>query len=811
MKPHPRLVVALAALGLFASNLAAQTAYKSPPTEVVELIDAPTTPSVRPSPDARWLMLVERPAMPSIADVARPWLGLAGLRIDPATSAPAASSFDNGLVLRDLRGENVRRIALPAGARISSLSWSHDSRRFAFLVHEQDDVELWVGEVESAAAKRVTERVHALFGAFEWLPDGRRLLVKTIPAARGAAPKSDATPSGPTVMQSSGRRAPVRTFQDLLENEHDAALFEHHATAQLVLVDPTDGKLTALGAPGLIVRFDTAPGGAYLLVTRLQRPFSYVLTYDRFPARTEVWRADGSLAHLVHEAPLLDALPIEGVPTGPRSIAWRPHEPATLVWCEALDGGDPKTKATQRDRWLAQAAPFETAPQEWVRTEHRARGVSWFTDPALALVTDYDRERRWTRSTLYDVKAGKAVAVLDDRSVNDRYADPGSIVTTPLLDGSRVALQQGEWIFRSGEGASESGARPFLDRQSLSTRAVERLWRCDESAYESVAALVAVDTNGAPSVLTRRETPVLPPNYHLRDLGAKSAVQLTQFVDPQPQIRGIKKELVKYQRADGVQLSATLYLPADYQPGQRLPLFVWAYPLEYNDAATAGQVSGSTQRFTTIRGASHLALLTQGYCVMDNATMPIVGSPETMNDTFVEQIKAAALAAIQKADALGVADPQRVGVGGHSYGAFMTANLLAHTDLFRAGVARSGAYNRTLTPFGFQSERRTLWEAPQIYATLSPFMHADKINEPLLMLHGEKDSNSGTFPIQSERLYQAIAGHGGTVRLCLLPEEDHGYAARESILHAHAETIEWLERYVKQAVPVEAAAPRSGK
>jgi len=804
---HRTLFVALTLVSL----CAAQSTYKTPPKEVVELIDAPPTPSTRISPDARWMMIVERSAMPTIADVARPWVGLAGLRIDPAANAPAQSSFDRGLVLREISGTTERRVALPEDPRVFGLSWSHDSRHFAFLLREDDDVELWTGDVESGAAKRAVEHVDALFGAFEWMPDGRRLLVTLIPNGRGPAPAAPKAPNGPSTMESSGKRSPVRTFQDLLQNEHDAALFEHYATAQLALVDPEASKVTPLGAPGMINGFDPSPNGEYVLVTRMLRPFSYLFTSDRFPSRDEVWRADGSLAFLAHEAPLLDQIPIEGVPTGPRNIGWRPHEPATLTWVEALDGGDPKQKVPQRDRWVSLAAPFEGAATELLRTEHRARGLTWFENASLVLASEYDRDRRWVRATLYDLSQGATLGVLEDRSVNDRYGAPGSIAMTLLPDGARVARQAGDWIFRLGEGASDEGSRPFLDRQNLATRAVERLWRCDDASFESVSAIVSANGDGKPTVITRRETPVEPPNLHLRDLAASSSKPLTQFPDPQPQIRAVKKELIKYQRDDGVQLSATLYTPASHVEGERLPMLVWAYPLEYNDAATAGQVSGSTKTFTTIRGSSHLALLTQGYCVLDNATMPIVGDPETMNDTFVAQITAAARAAIETASAMGVADPKRVCVSGHSYGAFMTANLLAHTDLFRAGCARSGAYNRTLTPFGFQSERRTLWEAPAVYAAVSPFMHAEKINEPLLLIHGEKDSNPGTFPMQSERLYQAIAGQGGVARLCMLPEESHGYAARESALHTLAEMIEWFDKYVKNADTVEASAPRGGR
>ncbi len=783
--------------------------YKLPPQDVVDLLDAPTLPGMRLSPDAQWLLVTERPSMPSLPEVGKPWLGLAGLRIDPAANAPQQLSFDRGLVLRTLDGANSRRVALPQGARIGSVDWSHDSARFAFTLVADDRVELWVCATNDAKPQRVALHLNTIFGGYEWMPDGERLLVKLVPDARAAAPVLPRDPSGPTTMESAGKKSPVRTFQDLLTNEHDALLFEHFGRSQLAIVDPNSGTTTNIGAPDLFVATDVSPDGEHVLVARAHRPFSYVLTYDRFPRRTEVWSKSGALEYIVSDAPLQDVIPIEGVPTGPRNIAWRPNERATLVWVEALDGGDPKAKALQRDKWLAFAAPFKGFANELLRTQHRARGLSWFADPKLVLATDYDRDRRWTRATLHTLDNSAAAIVLEDRSVNDRYGNPGSLLTMTRADGTRVVRRVGDWIYRAGEGDSTEGARPFLARQNIATHATERLWSCDIGTYESVAAFRDSTADGVPTIVTRRETPLEPPNLHLRDLAAKSATQMTNFADPQPQIRGIAKRLVTYERDDGVKLSATLYTPANYVEGTRLPLVVWAYPLEFNDASTAGQVGGSPFRFTQIRGLSQLVFLTQGYAVMDDATMPIVGDPETMNDTFIAQIGAAAKAAIDKAAALGVADPARVGVGGHSYGAFMTANLLAHTDLFKAGCARSGAYNRSLTPFGFQSERRTIWEAPQIYAQLSPFNFADKINEPLLLIHGEKDANPGTFPIQSERLYQAVSGNGGTVRLVLLPEESHGYSARASVLHVQAESIEWFDRYVKGEPPVvDASAPK---
>lgn len=772
--------------------------YQLPPREIVELLDAPPSPTVRLSPDARWMVIVERSAMPSIADVARPWIGLAGLRIDPVRHARHQVSFDSGLVLRDLTGTVERRIALPEGARISGLDWSHTSDRFAVTLAEDDRVELWVCETADPAPRRIAARLNPVLAGYDWMPDGVRLVVSLVPDARGALPERPLAPGGPTMMESSGRKSPARTFQDLLADEHDALLFQHFVTAQVAIIDTRTGETTRLGAPGMISSVQPSPDGQHVLVAELQRPFSYVLPYTRFPEKIEVWNTAGEVEHTVAALPLADTVPIEGVPEGPRGIRWRPGVPTTLVWVEALDGGDPKREVPHRDKWMTVAAPFSDPPREMLRTKHRARGLTWFAEPRLVLAAEYDRDRRWLRATLYDLDGDEhAGVVLEDRSIHDRYGHPGTIAMQVQPDGTRIARQSGDWIYRLGEGDSPEGSRPFVDRQHLGSRAAERLWRCGSGEYETPVAIVEVSDDAVPRIVTRHETPDTPPNLRLRDLASGAMSPLTEFPDPQPQIRGIQKHLVTYERADGVQLSATIHLPAGYQPGTRLPLVVWAYPLEYTDPATAGQIGGSPYRFTQIRGPSPLMFLTQGYCVMENATMPIVGHPETMNDSFVKQIASSAAAAIDKAAAMGVADPARVGVGGHSYGAFMTANLLAHTDLFRAGIARSGAFNRTLTPFGFQAERRTLWEAPQIYAAVSPFMHADKIDEPLLLIHGVKDSNSGTYPMQSERLYQAIAGHGGTVRLVMLPEEDHGYVARESVLHAAAEMVAWFNRHVK--------------
>ena len=776
--------------------LAAQEGYRLPPPEVVEIADAAPAPRVSSSPDGKWMLLVERASLPSIAEVARPMLRLAGLRIDPAARAPYRTSFDRGLSLRPLTGGEAQRIPLPAGARLDRVLWSHDSRHFAFTLAGEEGTHLYAVDVEAPGEPRLlSKRLNTILVGPRWMPDGRTLLCSLVPEAQGPAPEAPAAPAGPNTQETSGDTSPLRTYQDLLQDPHDEALFEHYATSQTALIG-VDGEQRLLGPAGILSDLEPDPDGQRLLVTEVRRPFSYLMPYYQFGQRVSVWKLAGGLIQRIADIPPAENVPLGGVRLGPRSIGWHAHRPGTLVWCEALDGGDPEREVPARDRWMTWGAPFKGDPAELLRVEHRARGLSYLEDSQLLISSEYDRERRWSRVLLHDLSRPAAEPrVLEDRSRRDRYADPGRLVTRTDARGRDLVRLDGEWMYRAGGGVSPEGVLPFLDRQNVRTLESERLWRCAPGAYESVSEVFEPEASQGLAFLTRRETPSSPSNLFLRRVGADEPLALTDFPDPSPWLRGVHKEVVTYERADGVSLHATLYLPPDHEQGQRLPLLVWAYPIEFRDPEVAGQVSASPWRFTRVEGLSHLVLLSQGYAILDGATMPIVGDPETMNDTFVEQIVGAASAAIDFAVERGFADRERVVVGGHSYGAFMTANLLAHCDLFAAGVARSGAYNRTLTPFGFQSERRTFWEAPEAYFAVSPFMHADEIDEPLLMIHGEIDNNSGTFPLQSQRLFQAIKGNGGTARLVMLPHESHGYRARESVLHVHAETIEWFARF----------------
>lgn len=811
--PVSRAAVLLCALLLLVCGVVAQ-GYRKPPQAVLDVLNSPVTPSVSISPARDQMLLATGVRYPPISDLAQPMLRLAGYRINPNTNGRHLAPYFVALSLKRIADGAETKVELPPGAQVGFPQWSPDGKRFAFTNTVANGIELWVGDAVTGRASKIKGvLVNAAYGdALQWMPDGRTLLVQLVPAARARLAPPSNVPREPNVQESSGRAGPVRTYQDLLKTPYDEELFDYYATAQLALVDAGSGRATNVGQPAIFDRAAPAPDGLHLLVARIKRPYSFLHTANDFPQEIEVWDTRGKLIHKLASTPLQDQVPIDGVPTGPRSHSWRPTEPATLVWVEALDEGDPKKKVPHRDRVLMLKAPFTGAPVELMKLEDRYAGMAWFESGGLAFANDYNRDTRRVRTQLINADtANVAPRVIWHRNVQDRYNDPGAPLTRVLPSGHRAIIYNNDQIFLSGGGASNTGDRPFLDRYNVTTQKAERLFRSDEKSYETPVTLLKDDGS---QFITRRETPIEPSNFYLRTLGASNnaaaageaaltstSKPLTQFPDPAPQLRDIKKQLVTYKRADGVQLSFTLYLPPSYKEGTRLPTVVWAYPLEFNDAATAGQVSGSTQRFTTIGGPSHLFYLLNGYAVLDNTTMPVVGDPETVNNTYVEQIVSSAKAAIDKATEMGVTDPERVGVGGHSYGAFMTANLLAHSDLFRAGVARSGAYNRTLTPFGFQSERRILWEAPEMYIKVSPFMNAHKIKEPVLLIHGEADNNTGTFPIQSERMYQAIRGTGGTVRLVMLPLESHGYAARETTEHVLYEMLTWFDRYVKNAPP----------
>jgi dipeptidyl aminopeptidase/acylaminoacyl peptidase len=776
--------------------------YQMPPRAIADLADAPPTPGVLRDPNQHWLLILERPNLISIEELAQPELRLAGIRINPRTRGPSRSSYYTALKLIDIEDRNEIAIkGLPRNAKIRNVQWSPNGEHIAFVITKENGQDLWVADVDNGSARKlISEKINSVSGSpFVWLPDSRTLICKTVPDDTGQAPVAPTVPQGPVIQQTSGKKAPARTYQDLLKDSHDEALFEHHSKVQILKVTP-GGRETAIGNTGIIRRVKPSPTGKYLLVETVHRPFSYLVPAHRFPYRVEIWDLDGNIVKQIADLPLAEEIPIAfgAVPTGPRSFGWRSDTPATLYWVEAQDGGDPKAEAEIRDKTYTLPAPFTADPKSLASLELRYSGITW-GNKNLALA----RGRRWKNRRMRvwridpeQAEAGKTL--LCDYSWQDRYNVPGSPLTRQLPNGYQVLLtdERAKTIYLVGDGASPEGDRPFIDAYNLAGKKEKRLWRSEKPYYERPIELSDVEKL---KLMTRRESISGPPNYFIRNLQEDKISRITRFPHPTPQLKDVQKELIRYEREDGVKMTATLYLPPGYKVEDGpLPMLMWAYPREFKSADAAGQVTSSPYRFVRVSGSSPLLWLAAGYAVLDNPTMPIVGEgDDEPNDKYIEQLVASARAAVDEVVRRGVAERGRIAIGGHSYGAFMTANLLAHCDLFSAGIARSGAYNRTLTPFGFQAEERTYWQAPEVYFNMSPFMHADDVNEPILLIHGRMDNNSGTHPMQSERFYNAVKGHGGTARLAMLPHESHGYRARESIMHMLWEMTNWLEQYVK--------------
>jgi dipeptidyl aminopeptidase/acylaminoacyl peptidase len=778
--------------------------YQQPPKAIMELVDVPPTPALRIGPNGKWALLLQQSSMPSIEELAQPELRLAGLRINPASNGPSRSGgFIGASIIETGTGKTKVVAGLPQNVRMGNLSWSPDGKIAAFSHTTASGIELWLINVESAQAKQLTGPIlNAVLGSpFDWLSDSRHILIKTVPEGRGLAPAEPKAPAGPAISFNEGKAAPARTYQDLLKDSYDEALFEYFAQSQLVLMDIQTSAGIPLGPTGMIASMEPSPDGKYVLASFIKRPFSYLVPVSSFPVTYTLFDQTGAKVTDLADLPLAEDIPtaFDAVRKGPRSISWRPDKDAELYWVEAQDEGDPRIEATVRDRLYVLSAPFTGTPQAMMDFSLRFRSVSW-GDGQLAIASErWWRTRREVVTRFSPEQPGAKNTVLFDRSYEDRYGDPGQFMMTQNAAGRSVLLSanNGKTLFLNSMGASPEGNRPFVDAFDLASGQSKRLWRSEAPYYEMPLAML----DAAKSILlTSRESRETPPNYYLRNLSTRQLTPLTQFENPYKALKGVTKEMVAYERKDGLKLSGTLYLPAGYDRSKDgpLPVFMWAYPREYKTADAASQINGSPFQFIRPGTSSPLLWVTQGYAVFDDFAMPILGEGDKEpNETFVEQLQMSAEAAVDKLVGMGVADRKRLAVGGHSYGAFMTANLLAHTDLFAAGIARSGAYNRTLTPFGFQQEERTYWEAPDVYHKMSPFNYADKIKEPILLIHGEADNNSGTFPIQSERFYNALKGHGATAKLVFLPHESHGYQARESILHTLHEMNAWMDKYVK--------------
>ncbi len=769
--------------------ISAQIPYQLPPDEITEIFNRERPPSVFYESKAGKLVIWDRESYMPLEMLSLEKFELGGIEITPQNRARIRGSFLKNPRILDIASGETTKLGLDGF--FGSASFSPDGRYAVMNQYEPDRITVWRWDSITGDVKKIfTGRSNQAFDSdFIWLPDNEHILLRAVPDDFEEKPKPDKLPIGPTVFESSGEKSQLRTYRNLLKNQRDEELFTFYGTTQFIKLNVRTGKYKKFGDADLIRWITPSPDGDYFLVRIVDHPFSRKVPYWGFPNHYELWDRTGEKVEVLSELPSSENIPLGGVQPGLRYFFWHPFYPHRILALEALDGGDPEATVPHRDHILYCDYPGKM--QEYLKTEERFSSLDCVSKNEL-IVYEYDRKQRWRTGYFLNLETGDK-HVFHDFSVSEKYRHPGSVVTTQTDAGFEVALRDGNSIFLYGNGFEEDGTYPFLDRVNLDTWEKTRIWQSGRDSYQQMLGPFGADLQ---HLIYRNESPNDPPNYFLYSLEDGSSQQLTYFDDPFREINQLEKRQIRYKRKDGLDLDGMLYLPPDYDPNKRYPMILTAYPEEYTGEDVASQTVNKQNRYTWLWGDSPLYLCLEGYVVLDGAKIAVVGDPETVNETFIEQVTSSAEAAVSYLDSLGIIDPTRVAVIGHSYGAFMVVNLLAHSDAFAAGIAKNGAYNRTLTPFGFQSERRTLWEARDLYLNVSPFLYADQINEPLLLIHSMEDTNSGTYPIQSERLFDAISQLGGTCRYLQLPLEDHSYRARETHLHLIAEYIQFLKRYI---------------
>lgn len=777
--------------------------YQKPSAEILKLADYERPPSVLMNSKKDWVVFTYRPTYKTLEDLSQNEMKLGGLRINPVTNISSSMIYSNNLKIRKLNDKNEIQVKnLPSHSKIAYVSFSPDEKKLAFTNTTAKGVELWIVDMETASAKKITaDNLNANLGMpYIWYNDSQSFLIRTLPQNRAALLNADEDlPTGPIVSTADGKVSQNRTYQDLLKNPQDEKNFETLTASEIYNVDLT-GNLKKLKDQDMYTGLSFSPDGNYLLATIIKKPFSYIVPLSRFPSTTVVYDMKGNTVKTVNDVPLNEIMPkgFSSVRTGKREMAWRSDTPATLTYAEALDGGDQFKTAEYRDEIFTWEAPFTAAPKSFFKTKQRYKDVVW-TNDHYAIVSEGWYDTRNTKSYLLDLNSGES-KVFDDRNYQDVYSDPGHFNTTKNQYGRSVVDMKGGKAYLIGDGFTKDGQHPFIDEMDIKSLKKKRLYTSNlKNAKEGIVDILNPSKG---EILTTQQSPSQYPNYFKKNIKSNKAEAVTNFANPFESIKDVYKEVITYKRNDGVTLTGTLYLPANYDrktKKEKLPLLIWAYPREYKDKDTAGQSTQNDNDFTFPTYGSFVYWTAKGYAVLDNAAFPIVGEGKTEpNDTFIPQLVANAAAAIDAVDHLGYIDRKKVAVGGHSYGAFMTANLLTHSNLFACGIARSGAYNRTLTPFGFQSEQRNYWDVPEIYNTMSPFMHADKMKTPLLLIHGDADNNPGTFTLQTERYFQALKNLGAPVKMVLLPKEAHSYQAKENILHVLWEQDQFLEKCLKK-------------
>ena len=778
--------------------------YQRPPNEILELVDVSLPPRVLIDENKKFMVHLYRDSYKSIIDLSNPEIKLAGLRLNPNSNSRSRTNYYNNVMISkmDQIDKSAKQIkGLPKNPKLANIKWSPDQTKIAMTNTKEEGVELWFIDLEKLTAKKLTgPKLNASLGdVITWYQDSKNILAKfKLKNSPDIIDGVDVVPTGPIISSNDGKKAQNRTYQDLLKNEVDEKNFETLARSVLSKVS-LKRKTKLLAKKNQYHEIDFSPDGKFILISIIQKPFSYLVPYYRFPMKYAIYSSKGKELTVLHEVPLIEDLPkgFMAVRTGPRNFSWRSDRPSDLIFVEALDGGNPEKDIKYRDEIFEIGYPFKQNKVSLLKTINRFYRIDWCND-TLALGYDYWWNTRNTKTYVFSPSnSNKKPKIIIDRNYQDRYNDPGSFVKRRNFYGKLILAVNENNLFLMGDGFRDDGQFPFIDKVDLNSLKKVRLYESSFKDKKEDLLDFEVDNN---MILTRIESASEYPNYFFRDLKTDSLTKITDFENPFLSIMDVSKEVIEYKRSDGIDLSATLYLPKGYDVNkkQKLPMIMWAYPREFKDNKSASQITQNKNEFTFPYWGSPIYWLTRGYVVLDDVSFPIIGEGDTQpNDNFRKQLVDNASSAINRVYELGYIDKEKVAIGGHSYGAFMVANLLSHSKLFAAGIARSGAYNRTLTPFGFQSEERNYWEAPDTYYNMSPFMHAEKVKTPLLLIHGVEDNNSGTYPLQSERYFNALKGLGATTRLVMLPKESHSYRAKESIMHMLWEQDRWLEKYVK--------------
>lgn len=790
------LLLVAASLGFAQENVT----YQKPSAEILQLADYDRPPSIMMDSKRALVVLSYRSTYKTLEDLNQDEMKLGGLRINPVTNISSTMTYSNNLKIKKVKDKSETQVkGLPVNARIAYLQLSPDEKSLAFTNTTAKGVELWVVDLASATAKKLTsDNLNANMGSpYSWFRDSKALLVSQLLDNRPSLLDDKKNlPKGPIVSTAEGKVSQNRTYQDLLKNPQDEKNFETLVTSELYKVD-FNGNATLFKKADMYAGQSFSPDGKYINITTLQKPFSYIVPLSRFPMTSVVYDESGNEVKKVNTIPLTEIMPkgFSATREGKRNMAWRADKPASLYFVQALDGGDPAKKVDFRDEVYTWDAPFNSEPKSLVKLKERFAGIQWGDDQHATVMDSWYDTRNLTTQFL-NPSTGET-KLISSRNFQDMYKDPGEFQTRRNQFGRDVIDVEAGKSYLLGEGFTKEGQFPFIDSFDWKTLKTTRLYTSNvKGKKEDLIDILDIKKN---EILVREQSKNEYPNYYIKNFKSGKLTPVTQFANPFASIKDVYKEVIHYKRNDGVDLTGTLYLPLGYNKKDKLPLLIWAYPEEFKDKATAGQNTKNPNEFTFPSYGSFIYWVTKGYAVLDDASFPIIGEGKTEpNDTFVTQLVADGKAAIDAVDKLGYIDRKRVAVGGHSYGAFMTANLLTYSDLFACGIARSGAYNRTLTPFGFQTEQRNYWDVPNVYNEMSPFMNANKMKTPMLLVHGEADNNPGTFTLQTERYFQALKNLGAPVRMVLLPKESHGYVAKENIMHLLWEQDQFLEKCLQK-------------